>query len=174
MAIDLRPATESDVREFAAWRYDAPHDVYDIDMSLDDAAVYFLEPDIGCHALFDGDDLVGYCTFGQDARVPGGDYSVDGLDIGLGIDPARTGSGEGSRFVATVVAHAIATFRSRQLRVTIAAGNTRALRVWSRAGFVEISRFATSRTLMGSNEFAILAFEPTATDVSSGESIEKA
>ena len=169
MTIDLRPATESDVREFASWRYDAPYDVYDINMSLNDAAVYFLEPDIHCQALRDGDNLVGYCTYGQDARVPGGNYKEGGLDIGLGIKPGRTGSGEGSRFVAAVVAFTTEAFEPRRLRVTIAAGNVRTLRVWSSAGFAEISRFSTPRTMMGSNEFAILAFESTATDVSSEE-----
>lgn len=28
---------------------------------------------------------MGYCCFGTDARVPGGDYSADALDIGLGM-----------------------------------------------------------------------------------------
>jgi hypothetical protein len=43
--------------------------------------------------------------------------------------------------------------------VSIAAGNERALRVWSNSGFSEISRFDTNRELMGSTEFAILVRE---------------
>ncbi|MFV2000694.1 MAG: hypothetical protein ACC654_10065, partial [Acidimicrobiia bacterium] len=84
-----------------------------------------------------------------------------GIDIGLGIKPAKTGLGAGRLYVAAVVTHAAAMFGHRQLRVTIAAGNPRALHVWSGAGFVELSRFTTSRTILGSREFAILALEPT-------------
>jgi uncharacterized protein YhfF/RimJ/RimL family protein N-acetyltransferase len=162
MTLHLRSATDSDIRVFAAWRYDAPHDVYDISMSASDAITYFSDPDVHCNTLLDGTDVVGFCTFGNDARVPGGNYDEAGLDIGLGIDPARTGLGEGHRFVAAVVGHAAAAFGPRQLRVTIAVGNVRATRVWSGAGFTEISRFTTPRVLMGSNEFAVLALDEPA------------
>jgi hypothetical protein len=74
MTFELRPATDEDVRGFAAWRYDAPFDVYNIAMGPDEAVAYFLGPDVHCHTLVHGDDVVGYCTFGHDARVPGGDY----------------------------------------------------------------------------------------------------
>ncbi|MEA3510292.1 MAG: hypothetical protein U9R51_02550, partial [Actinomycetota bacterium] len=93
-----------------------------------------------------------------DAQVPGGNYGAEGIDIGLGVKPDQTGVGEGNRVVAAVVAHALGTFDPPQLRVTIATGNTRALRVWSGVGFSEVSRFAVTREAMGSREFAILTF----------------
>ena len=162
MTIKLRPVADVDIREFAAWRYDSPYDVYDITMDPDEAVGYFLGEDIHCHALIEGDEVVAYCTFGHDAQVPGGDYQSDGLDIGLGVKPSRTGSGSGHRFVAAAVAYGVATFGPRQLRVTVAAGNRRALRAWSSAGFTEVSRFGTDREVMGSNVFAILVREPSA------------
>jgi ribosomal-protein-alanine N-acetyltransferase len=159
--IELRPATERDVRVFAGWQYEPPYDVYDIDMTPDEAVSYFLEPGIACHTLFDGSITVGYCTFGHDAQVPGGDYDADGIDIGLGVKPEETGSGLGSRFVAAVVAYALANLDPPQLRVTNATGNLRAIRVWTVAGFSEVSRFGTTRNVMGSGEFAMLALTPT-------------
>ena len=42
------------------------------------------------------------------------------------------------------------------LRVTIAAGNQRALRVWSSLRFTETQRFHTSRPMMGSDTFVVL------------------
>lgn len=163
MTIKLRPATDSDIREFSAWNHDPPYDVYDIALSDGEAVIYFQDPEIHCYTILDGPNVAGYCTFGKDAQVPGGDYGEEGLDIGLGIEPARTGSGEGYRYVAAVVAHALATFEPRRFRVSIAVGNKRAIRVWSGAGFTEISRFVTPRHVMGSAEFVILALEPTAT-----------
>lgn len=123
-------------------------------------ATNFLAPGTHCHTLFDGDVMAGYCTYGDDAQVPGGDYDTDGIDIGLGVKPERTGAGVGYRFVEAVVDYALVTFDPLQLRVTIAAGNIRALRVWSDIGFSEVSRFATTRDIMGSGEFAILTLTP--------------
>ena len=162
MTIKLRPATDGDVREFAAWRYEPPYDAYNITTDPTEAVEYFLGTDIHCHTLVDGAEIVGYCTFGRDAQVPGGDYTADALDLGLGVKPSRTGSGDGHRFVAAVVDHAIAVFSPRLIRVTIAAGNERARRVWSNAGFTEVSRFPTDRELLGSREFAILVRETRA------------
>ncbi|MFV1999599.1 MAG: GNAT family N-acetyltransferase, partial [Acidimicrobiia bacterium] len=123
MSIELKPSTETDIRSFAPWRYEPPYDVYDIAESPDEAVAYFLRPSVRCHTLWDGSDIVGYATFGEDAQVPGGDYDISGIDIGLGIKPAKTGLGAGRLYVAAVVTHAAAMFGHRQLRVTIAAGN---------------------------------------------------
>ena len=98
----------------------------------------------------------GSSRFGADARVPGGDYSDAALDIGLGIKPELTGRGLGGAFVEAVVAFARATFELGPRRVTIAAGNARALRVWSGRGFNEIQRFTSPETVMGSDEFVVL------------------
>jgi len=159
MTIKLRPATDRDVREFVAWRYEPPYDAYNITTDPTEAVEYFLGADIHCHTLVDGADVVGYSTFGRDAQVPGGDYTVDALDVGLGVKPSRTGSGDGHRCVAAVVNHATDVFNPPLLRVTIAAGNERARRVWANAGFTEVSRFPTDRELMGSREFVILVYE---------------
>lgn len=158
--IEVRPSTERDVREFAGWRYDPPYNTYDINESLEEAIAYFLDPGTRCHTLHEGDAVVGYCTYGHDAQVPGGDYRVDAVDVGLGVEPQRTGAGEGIRFVNAVVAHSIAAYDPSLLRVTIAAGNVRALRVWTRAGFSEASRFSATREIMGSTDFAVLTLTP--------------
>lgn len=156
MDVVLRRATADDIRAFAAWRYEPPYDVYDITEGEEDAVTYFLDPDVQCHVLIEGGDLAGFCTFGQDAWVPGGNYEADAVDIGLGVRPDLTGAGRGISYVAAVVAFARDRFGHKPLRVTIAAGNQRAQRVWSKAGFVETSRFVASKELMGDREFVIL------------------
>ncbi len=156
----IRPATEGDVRELSTWRNDPPYDVYDVgDESVETNIEYLLDPDTRCHAIVDGSgDLIGFCTFGADARVPGGDYSVEALDIGLGIRPDRTGRGHGSRFVTAVVGFAATTLRPDTMRVTISEWNKRALRVWEGAGFEHIQRFETPKdfTAMGGGAFIVL------------------
>jgi RimJ/RimL family protein N-acetyltransferase len=154
--LTIRPATEADIREFAVWRYEPPFDVYSISEPVDQAVGYFLRPTVGCHVIEDGEELVGFMTVGSDARVSGGDYSQSGLDLGLGIKPSLTGRGRGAAFVEAVVAFARRTFDLRPLRVTIATGNQRAIRVWSGRGFVETQRFDSPETVLGSSEFVVL------------------
>jgi len=156
MDIRLEPATRDHVLVFVAWEYEPPYEHYNIDMDADDAVTYFLQPDVRCHVLFDGDDVVGFATFGSDAQVPGGDYTTSAVDIGLGIKPSITGHGNGKHFVAAVVDFAHTTFGTRTLRVSIAETNGRAVRVWSGLGFRGTGRFVASRSVMGADDFVVL------------------
>jgi RimJ/RimL family protein N-acetyltransferase len=152
----IRSVTEEDIRDFVTWHHEPPYDGYNITQPVDEAVEYFLQPSTNCHVIMSDDELAGFFTFGSDAQVPGGDYSAPGLDIGLGIKPSHTGGGRGRSFVEAVVRFARTTFEVDPLRVTIAVGNPRALRVWSNLGFVETQRFQSSETVMGSDAFVIL------------------
>lgn len=123
---------------------------------MDAAIEYFLRPSTGCHVILSDNELAAFFTFGSDARVPGGDYSTPGLDIGLGVKPSLIGRGRGRRYVEAVVGFAREAFDVEPLRVTIAAQNQAALRVWSLAGFVETQRFHAPEVVMGSNVFVVL------------------
>ena len=119
-----------------------------------------LGPDARCHALVDeSGDLVGFCTFGPDAQVPGGDYSAPALDIGLGIRPDRTGRGNGAGYVAAVVDFAAAEFGPDHMRVTISEWNKRAQRVWEKTGFERTQRFDTPPDFTGMGGGVFLVFE---------------
>ena len=47
-----------------------------------------------------------HCSFGIDAQVPGGDYSAQALDVGLGLRPDHTGQGLGVTFLGAILAFA--------------------------------------------------------------------
>ncbi|MBT8241970.1 MAG: GNAT family N-acetyltransferase [Acidimicrobiia bacterium] len=156
MDLEIRPATADHVEEFVAWRYEAPYDVYDITDPLPSAVDYFLRENVACHAIVSSQELVGFCTFGSDAQVPGGDYGEDALDIGLGVRPDLTGKGLGRVVIGAVVDLARNRAGGSMLRVTIAAANERALRAWRSAGFSDESRFESLKPILGSDEFLIL------------------
>ncbi len=156
MTVDVRRATETDIRLFSKWTYEAPYDVYDITETPDEAVEYFLDADVRCHTLVEAGDVVGFFTIGPDGQVSGGDYTQDALDIGLGIDPALTGNGRGTRFIDAAVAFAGSTFNNQRLRVTIAANNIRAQRAWASVGFVQTGDFLSSHTVMGTKKFVVL------------------
>lgn len=152
MTVEIRPVTEPDIREFITWRYEPPYDGYNITGDPDELIAYFLGSSVECHALVDDGELIGFCTFGSDAQVPGGDYFQNRLDIGLGIRPDLTGRGRGAGFVALVVDHALA--RQPSLRVTIADHNARAIRVWEANGFQRVQSFESPSEVMGTTRFA--------------------
>jgi ribosomal-protein-alanine N-acetyltransferase len=87
--------------------------------------------------------LLGFCSFGADARVPGGDYSAEAADIGLGLRPERTGRRLSRRVIPAVLEFARDNFHPRHFRVTIAAFNLRAQKAWSAAGFRKSAEFAS-------------------------------
>ena len=142
--LTVYPIDETHARCMLGWRYDPPYDAYDIYADDVEKTVQFLlDPQYAYHTILNAEgEFVAFCCFGADAQVPGGDYSTDALDIGLGVRPDRTGQGQGSAYVHAVLDYARHTFAPSAFRVTIAAFNARALRVWEKAGFRREQRFA--------------------------------
>jgi ribosomal-protein-alanine N-acetyltransferase len=146
--MDLRfaPMDEASARAILEWRYAAPLDVYNPDPArLEENVAYFVNPDNRLYRMTDDSgELVAYCSVGADAQVPGGDYQVPALDLGLGLRPDLTGQGRGAGAVCAVLAFAAQAFDPPRFRVSVAAFNTRALRVWEKAGFGPVQRFGRS------------------------------
>ncbi len=131
--------TVEDAHDFASWRYGGEYAVYDADAEDWER---FLDPIWAYRSLRDESGAaVGYCCFGADARVPGGRYEGDAVDLGGGLRPELTGAGRGDEFLAAVMGEAERMSPGARLRVTIAAFNRRALRMVEKAGFVEVERF---------------------------------
>ena len=143
MRLDFQPMDESGVQVIAGWHYEPPYDIYSLDgENVKELVQAFLNPAYHYYQVRDeAGEIVAYCCFGLDARVPGGDYTAEALDVGLGVRPDLTGQGLGSIFVGAVLDFARRTFAPAALRVTVAAFNRRALRVWQQAGFRSIQTF---------------------------------
>ena len=136
----IREITEADAQQFASWHYPEPYSLYNA--SPDDVGGY-LDPDNAYSTILDEhDDVIGFCCFGRDARVPGGTYDDDAVDIGVGMRPDLTGQGRGREFLEFVIEDAQRRLPGRPLRTTIAAFNERAQRLVMRAGFHEVERFS--------------------------------
>jgi RimJ/RimL family protein N-acetyltransferase len=137
---------EDNAREMCTWRYDPPYDFYNSHPEGADARIrHLLDPTQTYYTITDDNDtLVGYCCFGADAQVPGGTYDEPALDIGLGMHPALTGQGHGDNFFAAIVDFALLALAPRRLRVTVAAFNQRAMRVYEKAGFKPVESFGRS------------------------------
>ncbi len=139
----FRPIRRSDAEEISRWRYPEPYATYDGDPS---SVPGLLDPRYNYHAVTDpGGDLVGYFCFGADATVPAGRrlgiYDEGALDVGLGMRPDLTGRGMGLDFVRAGLGFAQQAFAPPAFRLTVAASNGRAVRVYERAGFGVVRAF---------------------------------
>ena len=153
--ISYLPVEKKHAREFVNWEYEPPYDVYNCPPEeIGDAVQYNVDPANNVYAMLDqNEELIGYCSYGKDAQVPGGDYSEEALDIGLMIKPELTGQGMGTAFVEEVTRNGIEKYAPEKLRVTIAAFNKRAMRVWEKNGFQQIQKFSRESAEM---EFVIM------------------
>lgn len=131
--------------EILLWRYEPPYDFYNNDLT--DGNIhemlhrsYYAVVDIyGC--------LVGFFCLGESARVPNGTYSENMIDIGLGLEPGRTGKGMGYFFFSYILHHIQHAFPFTSLRLTVASFNERAIRLYIKSGFQEHSRFNKGETV---------------------------
>jgi RimJ/RimL family protein N-acetyltransferase len=140
------------------WQYDAPYELYNAepdeveagaDTLVDPANRYFSVRD-------ERGNLIAFICFGAEARVSGGDYSDDALDVGCGIRPGLTGQKLGPSIIDAAVTFAAERYGVTRFRATIAAFNKRAQRASQKAGFEPVSSF--TRPSDG-REFVILERE---------------
>jgi [ribosomal protein S18]-alanine N-acetyltransferase len=130
--VRIEEMTPAYAAEIAGWRYPAPYDCYD--MTGADAAA-LAAADSGFFALTDETGLIGFRSFGADGQVPGGTYDASALDTGGGLRPDLTGQGRGRDAIAAGLEFGRQRFGPTAFRMTIAAFNTRALRVVAALGF---------------------------------------
>lgn len=129
--------------EIAHWRYAPPYDFYNHNPEhFDQIVKAYLNPDYHYYTVWDqNDQLLGFRCFGEDARVPGGDYSDDTLDMGGGLKPDLCGQGLGALVMDSVFEFAKAEYSPHAFRATVAAFNRRALHACTKVGYQEIQRF---------------------------------
>lgn len=155
MILKLQKLDRKLAREILNWRYPSPYDFYnfDVECSQEDLCYLLEEKNAFLAILNQQEELEGYCSFGEDGRVPGGCYNVEALDIGMGIRPDLTGKGRGKYYAQAVVEYGIKQYSAKQLRVTIADFNQRAKRVWQQLGFRQVEKFVKIGT---QEEFVIM------------------
>ena len=138
------PLEDLHARKILSWKYDPPYDFYNppADSDEDEVVREFLKPVLQFHAVMDKNNtMVGFCSFGIDGQVQGGDYNAEALDIGLGMHPDMTGKGHGKRFFQCILDFAYRKYAPRMIRLTVARFNRRALNLYYKFGFIEESRF---------------------------------
>jgi len=134
--VQIRPFGESEAGDVASWSYEPPFDVYNGDPSRFEDYLAIDDAGYGFYAIADSDaEVIGYCCFGGEARVPG-QSSIDGVvDIGGGIRPDLVSNGIATSVFPAIIDFAASTFHPTAYRTAIASFNQRSTRLCLAAGF---------------------------------------
>lgn len=138
MELKIVPMTKEFAAEIQRWRYDGPFAFYNNREEFWEENILAMTK--GCHIAFlePSGQLAGYFGFGEDGRIPTvekGVYNEPLLDISLGLRPDLCGQGNGLAFVQQGIRYAEEVLGEKGLRLSVAAFNERAIRVYKRAGF---------------------------------------
>ena len=142
----FRELTRADADAIARWKYPEPYSVYDGG-----------DPDrLLKYKYFAGLDedgaVVGFCCFGEDARVSGLDEEEGVLDVGAGLRPDLTGIGLGGPFLREACRFGGELYAPERFRLVVAAFNRRAQMVAHALGFEREGEVRNDE-----NEFLVLS-----------------
>lgn len=137
MSYSFSPANKNDAVKIVNWHYDESFNFYNPNPSeIEETIEDFLNPENSYYSIFNNrNQLVAYCCFGADAKVKGGNYDVEALDIGFGLNPNLTRKGITFRIINAVYDFAKNHFSTTLFRVTVAEFNQQAIRLYEKAGF---------------------------------------
>ena len=155
----IKALTEEQIRTFITWDYAGPYAMYNLSGENRESHVHFFsDPENGYFSITDEEDtLLGFCNFGADAQVPGGDYALEAIDIGMGMRPDLTGQGNGALYATAVFDFATIYYPDLPQRVTIAQFNERAQQLCRGFGFVQVACFLREKD---ERAFVIMIREP--------------
>jgi [ribosomal protein S18]-alanine N-acetyltransferase len=127
--LHIAPMSHVDAIAISDWHYPPPYSFYDWSADNEDAALLLdakRREGRFFSALDENGELAGYFEF----QVKG-----DDLIVGLGLRPDLTGGGFGREFVEAGLAFARERFGPERFRLSVAAFNERAIKVYKRVGF---------------------------------------
>lgn len=133
------PMNEADAHAIQSWAYEKPYDVYNweaeygVSELLDRRSPHYAVKD-------EQGTMIGFFSYGSSALVwDSGEPHLfcdnNTIAIGLGLRPDMTGKGLGLAFVNAGLDFAIQQFKPDYFRLFVLPFNTRAIRVYERAGF---------------------------------------
>jgi RimJ/RimL family protein N-acetyltransferase len=139
----IYPINEENARSILNWRYDESLKFYNTNPSeIEETLQDFLNPENAYYSIFNNrNQLVAYCCFGADARVKGGNYDIEALDVGFGIRPNLSRRGITFRIINAVYDFAKSPKSTTLFRVTVAEFNQQAIRLYEKAGFKQVQKF---------------------------------
>ncbi len=149
MQLAAKDMNETYAKEILSWKYRAPYDFYNNETTPEN-----VKEMLGNHyhaVVNQLGELVAYYCVGNAAQVPVGRqfgvYNEDYFDIGIGVKPDWTGKGYGSHFFSAILSFIKNEANKRPIRLTVASVNQRAIRLYQRFGFEQVTSFQRDDTI---------------------------
>jgi ribosomal-protein-alanine N-acetyltransferase len=136
------PMNEQDARTIQHWQYNPPYTTYTMDATNPDVPAEFLDLRSPYYAVRDENaELIGFCAFGSSALIgevgkPRIFVEEGTVAVGLGLRPDLTSRHIGLSFVEAILNFARHTYQPERFLLYVYAWNERAIKVYTRAGFV--------------------------------------
>jgi [ribosomal protein S18]-alanine N-acetyltransferase len=145
----VKTMTENVAKEILLWKYEHPYNFYNNEVS--NGAIKELLEGNYFAVVDETNQLAGFFCTGDSAKVfggiPYGAYPNNMIDIGLGMKPELTGKGLGFSFLTFILQQIQQTnSNSLPLRLTVAAFNKRAIRLYENIGFSRKKSFISNGT----------------------------
>jgi len=129
------PMTKPHAQSISLWKYENEYSFYNANEENIDG--YMDGTHYAC--ISENDELIGYFCFGKEAQIPTVEenvYDEASTDIGLGLRPDLCGKGMGLSFFNVGLNYAETALNITSLRLSVAAFNERAIKLYKNAGFV--------------------------------------
>lgn len=140
--IRIRPFTAEEAVAAASWQYPDDLSMYNGEPGNWSQFLARTDTGHGYYAVVDDGDLVGFCCFGPEARVPGQPAeSSDLLDLGGGMRPDLVGQGLGAVGMAAALTYGRDHFSPAGFRTAVASFNRRSIVLCRWAGFRTTTTF---------------------------------
>lgn len=135
----IAPMTKPFALDISRWKYGGIYSFYD--HRGENAEGYLDGTHYSCTrcGADETGELLGYYCFGEDARIPTEEedaYDEGFLDFGLGLRPDLCGGGNGLAFLNAGLDYARNHLGAKRFRLSVAAFNERAVKVYAKAGFI--------------------------------------
>ncbi|MFP3356335.1 GNAT family N-acetyltransferase [Planococcus citreus] len=119
----------------ASWRYQGEYSFYDMNADPEDLEE-FLDPEKREGVYFvvlSQNEIIGFYSFQRPDQ--------ETVDIGLGMKPELTGKGNGAAFLAAGLQFAETRYRPKNITLSVAAFNQRAITLYEKLGFRKVASF---------------------------------
>lgn len=117
------------------WKYKDEYSFYDISADQEDLQEFLDEKQRinSFFVVYRNNEIIGYFVF--DTK------EIGIVNISLGMKPELTGKGEGIRFLQSGMKYAQTKYSPVKFTLSVAAFNTRAIKVYERAGFEKVNTY---------------------------------
>lgn len=119
----------------ASWRYQGEYSFYDMNADPEDLEE-FLDPEKREGVYFvvlSQNEIIGFYSFQRPDQ--------ETVDIGLGMKPELTGKGNGAAFLAAGLQFAETRYRPKNITLSVATFNQRAITLYEKLGFRKVASF---------------------------------